>query len=65
MELSRPASDQTGRCGDLATLTLHPLFALALLPVLLLEFRDQALVHLPGLTHGIWLLLYMKDGDSI
>ena len=35
-------------------LTLHPLFAFALLSVLLLEFGYQALVHVPGLP----VLLY-------
>lgn len=38
-------------------LTLHPLLALALLLVLFLEFRDQALIHVPGLRRGALLFL--------
>lgn len=58
---------QRERSESLAQLTLHPLFALALLSVLLLEFRDEALVHLPGLGHGALLLLVYtgEEGDII
>lgn len=38
-------------------LTLHPLLALALLFVLLLEFGYQAGVHVPGLRNGALLVL--------
>lgn len=42
-------------------LTLHPLFALALLPVLLLELGYETLVHVPGLRHGaLFFLLYTR-----
>lgn len=34
--------------GGAAGLTLDPLLALALLPVLLLQLGDQSLVHVPG-----------------
>lgn len=39
-------------------LTLHPLFPLALLFVLLLEFGYQARVHVPGLRNGNLLVLF-------
>lgn len=52
--------------GDLqAGLTLHPLLALALLPVLLLELRYQPLVHVPGhFSHRrLVFLLYTPAGE--
>lgn len=39
-------------------LTLHPLFPLAFLFVLLLEFGYQARVHIPGLRNGTLLVLF-------
>ena len=45
-------------------LTLHPLFALALLSVLLLEFGYQALVHIPGLRVLLVLVYTGKVGDE-
>ena len=45
-------------------LTLHPLFALALLFVLLLEFGYQARVHIPGLRNGTLLVLLYTGGTE-
>lgn len=41
----------------LSALTLHPLFPLALLFVLLLEFVYHSRVHIPGLRNGTLLVL--------
>lgn len=46
-----------GRQQRLTGLTLHPLFPLAFLSVLLLEFGYQARVHVPGLRNGTLLVL--------
>lgn len=45
-------------------LTLHPLLALALLFVLLLEFGYQAGVHVPGLRDGALLVLLYTGQQS-
>lgn len=45
-------------------LTLHPLFPLALLSVLLLEFGYHARVHLPGLRNGTLLVLLYTGGTK-
>lgn len=58
-----------GRQQHLTGLTLHPLFALALLFVLLLEFGYQARVHIPGLNGTLLVLLYTggtkPDRDAV
>lgn len=53
-----------GRQQRLAGLTLHPLFALALLFVLLLEFGYQARVHIPCLRNGTLLVLLYTGGTE-
>ena len=58
---SRRRGEAAGRRQGL---TLHPLFALALLSVLLLEFGYQALVHIPGLRVLIVLVYTGKVGDE-
>lgn len=47
-----------------ARLTLHPLLALAFLPVLLLELGYQPLVHIPGhfTQRRLLFLLYRTEG---
>lgn len=47
-----------------AGLTLHPLLALALLPVLLLELGNKSLVHVPGqfTQRRLLFLLYRPAG---
>lgn len=47
-----------------ARLTLHPLLALAFLPVLLLELGYQSLVHIPGhfTQRRLLFLLYRTEG---
>lgn len=54
----QPEDEEDDEAQTPAGLTLHPLLALALLPVLLLELGDQSLVHVPGLTHRRLVLLY-------
>lgn len=53
-----------GRQQRLTGLTLHPLFALALLFVLLLEFGYQARVHIPCLRNGTLLVLLYTGGTE-
>lgn len=53
-----------GRQQHLSGLTLHPLFPLALLFVLLLEFGYQARVHIPGLSNGTLLVLLYTGGTK-
>ncbi len=53
-----------GRQQRLTGLTLHPLFPLALLFVLLLEFGYQARVHVPGLRNGTLLVLLYTGGTK-
>lgn len=53
-----------GRQQCLTGLTLHPLFPLALLFVLLLEFGYQARVHVPGLRYGTLLVLLYTGGTK-
>lgn len=55
----RRRSKEGGRevATPIGGLTLHPLLPLALLFVLLLEFGNQARVHVPGLRNGALLVL--------
>lgn len=53
-----------GRQQRLTGLTLHPLFPLAFLFVLLLEFGYQARVHIPGLRNGTLLVLLYTGGQN-
>lgn len=53
-----------GRQQCLTGLTLHPLFPLALLFVLLLELGYQARVHVPGLRNGTLVIFFYTRGTK-